>query len=169
MPPPDQTAIDQPPDAPKHQPLDPPEQSRGVGSFRSRDPNRPHPLGPPDDGDLLPALFTDNLLGSMMAALPSPERETIQQKTDRVTAAIIALRSFDAQEPIEAMLATHVVIAHHAALACYRLAAQDKQPPALTSRLLGNATNLSRTLTGVLRSLEQRQDRAMRLSDRDHS
>jgi hypothetical protein len=103
----------------------------------------------------------------MMASLPSPERESGQQKTDRVTAAIIALRSFDAQEPIEAMLAAHVVLAHHAALECYRRAAQNNQPPALASRLYGNAANLSRTMTGALHSLDHRQDRATRLSGRD--
>ena len=105
----------------------------------------------------------------MMTALPSPERETVDQKTHRVTAAIIALRSFDAQEPIEAMLATHVVLAHHAAMACYRRAAQANQPPALASRLFGNAANLSRTMISALRSLDQRQDRSMRLAGRDPS
>jgi hypothetical protein len=33
------------------------------------------------------------------------------------------LRSFDAQEPAEAMLASHVVLAHQFTLECYRRAA----------------------------------------------
>jgi hypothetical protein len=169
VPPPDDTATNQQPDTSNPQPADPPNQSDAARCFRARDPNRPRQRSTQDDEDRLPPLFTDDLLATMMASLPAPERETVEQKTDRVTAAIIALRSFDAQEPIEAMLATHVVLAHHAALACYRRAAQDNQPPALASRLFGNAANLSRTLTGVLRSLEQRQDRAMSRFDRDPS
>jgi hypothetical protein len=132
-------------------------------------PDRRRVRGTREDEDRLPPLFTDDLLRTLMVSLPATEQETIEQKTDRVTAAIIALRSFDAQEPIEAMLAAHVVLAHHAALACYRRAAQENQPPALASRLFGNAANLSRTLTGVLRNLEQRQDRARRLSGQDPS
>ena len=80
---------------------------------------------------------------------------------------MIALRSLDAREPVEAMLATHVVLAHHAAMQCYRRAAQDDLPPAIASRLFGNAANLSRTLTGVLRNLHERQDHSIGLSGRD--
>jgi hypothetical protein len=40
------------------------------------------------------------------------------------------------------------------------------QPPDLASRPPGNTANRSRALTGTPRDLEQRQDRAMRLSGR---
>jgi hypothetical protein len=166
---PDDTATNPQPDTTNPPPSDPPDQSDTARCFRARDPNRSRRRSTQVHGDPLPPLFTDDLLGTMMASLPAPERETVEAKTDRVTAAIIALRSFDAQEPIEAMLAAHVVLTHHAALACYRRAAQDNQPPALASRLFGSAANLSRTLTGMLRSLDQRQDRAMSRSDRDPS
>lgn len=141
--------------------LDPGDRPRApdsVSCFRAEHPEEEDPLGP---------LLTDDLLYTMMAALPSTEQDTEQQKNRRQAAAAIALRSFDAQEPIEAMLATHVVLAHHAGLACYRFAARDNHPPALASRLFGNAANLSRTLAGVLRNLEQRQDRAAWLAGRE--
>jgi hypothetical protein len=163
----DDIATNQHADAPRPQPPDPPHQPDTAR--RARDPDRPNPLSALDEGDLLHPLFTDDLLATMMSALPSPERETVDQTTQRVTAAIIAIRSFDAQEPIEAMLATHVVLAHHAAMACYRRAVQANQPPALASRLFSNAANLSRTMTGALRSLDQRQARSTPPSSGDPS
>jgi hypothetical protein len=165
----DETAIKQPPDAANPQPSDSSDLSDTARRCRARNPDKRRSRGAQDDADRLPPLFTDDLLRTLMVSLPATAQETVEQKTDRVTAAIIALRSFDAQEPIEAMLAAHVVLAHHAALACYRAAAQENQPPALASRLFGNAANLSRTLTGVLRNLEQRQDRALRLYAQDPS
>jgi hypothetical protein len=142
--PPYDTVTNQQPDTTDPQPSDPPDQADAVRCIRARDPARPRPLSALDNADLLPPLFTDDLLATMMAALPSPERETVDQRTDHVTAAIIAIRSFDAQEPIEAILAIHVVLAHHAAMACYRRAAQANQPPALASRLFGNGEPVSR-------------------------
>jgi hypothetical protein len=162
----DETAIKQRLDAAGLQPADPSDLSDTARRCCASDADRPRVRGAQEDEDRLPPVFTDDLLRTLMVSLPSTAQETAEQKTDRVTAAIIALRSFDAQEPIEAMLAVHVVLAHHAALACYRRAAQENQPPALASRLFGNAANLSRTLTDVLRHLEQRQGWAMRLSGR---
>jgi hypothetical protein len=161
----DGTASNLQPDATLPSPPDPPHQPDTTR--RARDPNRPNPLSALDDDDFLQPLFTDDLLATMMAALPSPERETVDQTTHRVTAAMIAIRSFDAQEPIEAILASHVLIAHHAAMACYRRAAQANQPPARASRLFSSAASLSRTMTSALRSLDQHQARSMRSSGRD--
>jgi hypothetical protein len=130
----------------------------------------------PEEKDPLHPLFTDDLLQTMTASLPSTEQEPEHQKTRRMAAAVIALRSLDAQEPIQAMLATHVVLAHHAVMQCYRRAAQENQPPDLANPcpwaldpggLFGNAVNLSRTLTGVPRDLERRQDRAAWLAGRE--
>jgi hypothetical protein len=163
----DETGIKLQPDAANPQPSVPPDLADRTCRRRTSEANRPGVRGGQDDEDRLPPVFTDDLLRTLMVSLLSTGQETIEQTTDRVSAAIITLRSFDAREPIEAMLAVHVVLAHHAALACYRAAAQENQPPALASRLFSNAANLSRTLTGVLRNLEQRQDRAVRLSGRD--
>ena len=73
--------------------------------------------------DPLDPSFTDDLLHALAAALPSPEQETDVHKRRRQAAAMAVLRSFDAQEPAEAMLASHVVLAHQFTLECYRRAA----------------------------------------------
>jgi hypothetical protein len=117
--------------------------------------------------DPIPPVFTDDLLRMMIAALPSIEHLTDEQRSDRVAAAMLALRAFDPKEPIEAMLATHAVLAHHAALTCYRRAAHGNQPAAIASRLFGSAATLSRTLGGMLRNLEERRERSGRQSGRN--
>ena len=120
----------------------------------------------PAQDDSIPPVFTDDLLRMMIAALPSIEHLTDEQRSDRVAAAMLALRAFDPKEPIEAMLATHAVLAHHAALTCYRRAAHGNQPAAIASRLFGSAATLSRTLGGVLRNLEERRERSGKQSGR---
>ena len=107
--------------------------------------------------DLLDPLFTDDLLFALAAALPSPEQETDAQRQRRRVAAILALRSFDARAPIEAMLATHAVLAHHHALECYRRAARAGRTSRLDTRQLACAAMLSRSMTSALHSLEQIQ------------
>ena len=120
----------------------------------------------PAPEDPIPPVFTDDLLRMMIAALPSIEHLTDEQRSDRVAAAMLALRAFDPKEPIEAMLATHAVLAHHAAMTCYRRAAHGNQPAAIASRLFGSAATLSRTLGDMLRNLEERRERSGRQSGR---
>jgi hypothetical protein len=123
-------------------------------------PQTPHPpLHNPID-----AVFTDDLLHALIAALPSPDWETESHKTRRRAAAVVALRSFDAQDPAEAMLATHAVLTHHFAMECYRRAATSSRTADLNTRLLGTAAMLSRTLGGTLHALRERQDEAYRLA-----
>ena len=112
--------------------------------------------------DLLDPLFTDDLLYALAAALPSPEQEPDGLKHRRRAAAIIALRSFDAREPVEAMLATHAVLAHHFTMECYRRAARSSQTTNLNTRLLGSAAMLSRIMSSTLQTLEQRQEEPTR-------
>jgi hypothetical protein len=167
MPPSDEPTATQLTESPNPQPPTPSTHVDSVSCFRARRPGPPRPDGPPDKEDPLPPLFTDDLLHAMVSALPAPDDETPQQMGLRIAAAVVALRSLDAQEPIEAMLATHVILASQAAHACYRHAGKPNQTPALASRYFGNATNLTRTAIGVLRALEQRQDRAMWLANRN--
>jgi len=117
------------------------------------------PLTPdllPDDS--LDPAFTEETLYALTLALPSQEQQTEEQKARRQAAAFSALRSFDAQHPSDAMLATHAVVAHHFALECYRRAARSSQTSNLNTRLLGTAGMLSRTMGGMLAALDQRQD-----------
>jgi hypothetical protein len=107
----DETGIKLQPDAANPQPSDPPDLADRTCRRRTSEANRPGVRGGQDDEDRLPPVFTDDLLRTLMVSLPSTGQETIEQTTDRVSAAIITLRSFDAREPIEAMLAVHVVLA----------------------------------------------------------
>ena len=109
-----------------------------------------------DDG--LDPVFTDETLYALTAGLASQEHQTAEQKHRRQAAAFSALRSLDAQQPAEAMLATHAVLAHHFALECYRRAAQSSQTSSLDIRLLETAAMLSRTMGCMLTALDQRQD-----------
>lgn len=108
-----------------------------------------------DDG--FDPVFTVETLHALTAGLASQEHQTEEQKHRRQAAAFSALRSLDAQQPAEAMLATHAVLAHHFALECYRRAAQSSQTSSLDIRLLETAAMLSRTMGGMLNTLEQRQ------------
>jgi hypothetical protein len=113
-----------------------------------------HPL---DAAPIDPA-FTDDLLQALAVALPSTEQHTDEQQQRRFAAAVAALRSFDAQQPVEAMLATHAVLAHQFAMECYRRSARSSQTANLDTRLIATAAMLSRTMNSTLQMLEQRQD-----------
>src|SRR5690242_5673098 len=81
---------------------------------------QPQPVAPraPVDDQIDP-LFTDDLLHALAVALPTPERQTEGQQHRRSAAAVVALRSFDARGPVEAMLAAQAVLAHHFTMECY--------------------------------------------------
>src|ERR1700730_7243757 len=86
--------------------------------------------GPPDLADAehpFEGFFTDDMLHALVHALPSGDTDTAEEKYQHRAAAIPLLRSFDAQQPVEAALATQAVLAHHAALAAFRRAAQPAQ------------------------------------------
>ena len=117
----------------------------------------PSPV-PAEDEDLLEGLFTDDILHALVHALPSGDTDTAEEKYQRKAAAIHLLRSFDAQQPVEAALATQAVLAHHAALAAFRRAAQPAQFSDITSRETGSAARMSTQFRFLLRELDQRQD-----------
>ena len=113
---------------------------------------------PPADQDPLDPNFTDDLLHALAVALPCPDKETDERKASRRAAAVIALRSFDVQQPIDAMLATHAVLAHQFAMECYRRAATSSRTADLDTRLLGTAAMLSHTLRATLLTMQSRQE-----------
>jgi hypothetical protein len=119
-------------------------------------------MPPPSDEKLadlaIDPAFTDDLLHALAVALPCTEHQTDDQQRSRFTAAVRALRSFDVQQPAEAMLATHAILAHQFALECYRRSARSSQTADLDTRLLGTAAMLSRTMSDALQMLEQQQE-----------
>jgi len=130
-------------------------------------PNAPSPQ-PFADNPFDPA-FTDDMLHALAAALPWPAAETPQQRDRRLTAAFSALRSFDVQAPAEAMLATHAVIAHHFAMECYSRAARSSHADGLDTKLLDTAAMLSRTMGGILDSLQEAPEEPLCIGRPDNS
>ncbi len=106
---------------------------------------------------MLPTLPDDHF-HTMAALLPPTAQCSEKQQLRRATAAGVLLRSLGAREPIESVLATQAVCAHHAVLQCLRYAAHGDQPAALTSRLLGRATALSNAFVRTVHALRRRQN-----------
>jgi hypothetical protein len=103
-------------------------------------------------------ILPDDPLAAMLAPI---ERGTDQQRHRGAAAAAVLLRSLDAQEPIEAVLATQAVLAHRTAMQCLRSVAQQHDlPAALASRLLGRAATLSNAMLSTVRAIDRRQARA---------
>jgi hypothetical protein len=128
-----------------------------------------HQIPQPFADDPFDPAFTDDMLHALVAALPGPGAETPQQKDRRLAAAFNALRSFDAQAPAEAMLATHAVVAHHFAMECYRRAASSSHTASLDTKLLDTAAMLSRTMGGILDSLQEAPDEPLWIGRPDNS
>ena len=106
---------------------------------------------------MIPALPEDHL-DTMVAALPPTEHDDDERQLRRATAAVVLLRSLGAREPIEAILATQAVLAHHTVMQCLRRSARAGQPAALTSRLLGRAPALSNAFVRTVHALRRRQN-----------
>jgi hypothetical protein len=127
--------------------------------------------GPPDifgDEDPLDPVFTDDILHALIHALPSAATDTAQEKLRHKAAAIHLLRSLDAQQPVEAALATQAVLAHHAALAAFRRAAQPTQFSDITGRETGSAARMSTQFRFLLRELSDRKDHPVHLPKWEH-
>jgi hypothetical protein len=120
------------------------------------------------DEDPLDPVFTDDILHALIHALPSADTDTDQEKHRHKAAAIHLLRSLDAQQPIEAALATQAVLAHHAALAAFRRAAQPGQFSDITGRETGSAARMSTVFRFLLRELSDRKDHPVHLPKWEH-
>ncbi len=120
------------------------------------------------DEDPLDPVFTDDILHALIHALPSADTDTAQEKLRHKAAAIRLLRSLDAQQPIEAALATQAVLAHHAALAAFRRAAQPGQFSDITGRETGSAARMSTQFRFLLRELSDRKDHPVHLPKWEH-
>ncbi len=112
------------------------------------------------DDDALDPVFTGDLLHAVMASIPVTDLDGDERRQRRQAATVSALRALDAQEPIEAMLAAHAVLAHHAAMTCYQRAARFSHHSPLSLRMLGDAAALSRTFCSLLETLGRRRARS---------
>lgn len=128
MPPPDETAIVKPP-AISHLEITADDVAAGFRQWVSPlSASPPDPMTPPPpDDDPLGSLFIDDTLHAMVQALPVGATDTADAKLRRKAAALRLLRSLDAQEPVEAALASQAVLFHYASVAALRRA--TRMPP----------------------------------------
>ncbi len=85
------------------------------------DPAAPDPI----DVDPLDPIFTDDALYAMVQAIPTFHADTAERRLRRKASAMHLLRSLDAQQPVEAALATQAVLFHFASLAALRRATRS--------------------------------------------
>jgi hypothetical protein len=90
------------------------------------------------------------------AVPPRPGAGTAETQDQRA-GALAFLAALRPGDPVQAMLAAHIVAAHYAAMACFQSAARDDLPPALHQRMVGKAVTLCRLLVATLRDLDRRQ------------
>jgi hypothetical protein len=68
---------------------------------------------------------------------------------------------FDAQDPVEQMLAMQAVAAHFAAMACFAQAMRPDADPRTADRACGRAAAMARTMRDAAKMLDLRRKRAM--------
>jgi hypothetical protein len=130
-------------------------------SFRPWDPANPADprLPPPPPEDPLDPIFTDDTLFTLIQALPAGATDPADRKLRRKVAAMHLLRSLDAQQPVEAALATLAVLFHYNAVDALRSAARSPQP---TETSAGNQTaragRASTLFCRLLNELARKQD-----------
>jgi hypothetical protein len=111
-------------------------------------------------------LFTDasirQVLDAALDTLPldpklAPDLGMIERE-----AAVAAVVALDPQDATEAMFASRAVIAHFAAMVCFRCDAQPELSDSKMMRFLGKALALSNLATEMHDALKQRQVQARR-------
>lgn len=107
--------------------------------------------------DQLDADTIGAMVRSTLASLPldpdAPEEDTAAD----LNAAVCALRSLRPRDPAEAMLAARIVSAHHAAMECFRRAAQPGISDITALRLHNKAISLANLAMRTQRELQKCQ------------
>jgi hypothetical protein len=107
--------------------------------------------------DQLDADTIGAMVRSTLASLPldpdAPEEDTAAD----LNAAVCALRSLRPRDPAEAMLAARIVSAHHAAMECFRRAAQPGISDITALRLHNKAISLASLAMRTQRELQKCQ------------
>jgi hypothetical protein len=98
--------------------------------------------------------FTETLLETVLATLPTRNPADMAK---RVAAAAAALAAFKAVDEIEGLLAGQATALHFAAMECLRRATLPDQHHDVASKLRKDAANLVRTMVDVLDALDRRR------------
>jgi hypothetical protein len=133
-------------------------------ALRPWDPEHPASpnLPPPPPEDPFDPVFTDETVLAIVQGIAFDDTDSAEQKDKRKLAAMHLLRSLDAQQPVEAALATQAVLAYHAALAAYRRAARSPQATAASAgQDTAHAARMSTIFCKLLHELRDKQQSSL--------
>ena len=103
-----------------------------------------------------PATLTVTQCAVLDALPPRPDASPAQKAAQR-DGALAFLAALFPRNPVEARLATGIVVAHYAAMDCFRRAARDDLTLDLHLRTVGKAIALCRMIDVSMRDLARRQ------------
>jgi hypothetical protein len=103
-----------------------------------------------------PATLTAMQYATIDALPPRPDASPAQ-KTAQRDGALALLAALLPRNPVEATLAAGIVVAHYAAMDCFRRAARDDLTVDLHLRTVGKAIALCRMIDASMRDLARRQ------------
>jgi hypothetical protein len=102
-----------------------------------------------------PVTFGDEWLRSVLHTLPVRPGDSVQDTAISRDAALVALDSFNARDPFEAMLAGEIIATHNGVMEAFRHAAAPELLPELVCRLHGKAVSMMRLLTTLVGHLQE--------------
>ena len=111
---------------------------------------------PSQPAKLDPVILAD-MLRATIAALPVDPNASPEATDAHRQAALVAVTSLRPRDAMEAMLAVRIVSAHHAAMECFRRAAQPDIDDNAALRLRGKAVSLANMATRTLLELQKCQ------------
>lgn len=78
-------------------------------------------------------------------------------QTNRIQAAMAALKAFKPRDEIEGMLAAQTVALHFGAMECFRRSMHPEQPGEVASKLRRDGANLARAMADMLDALDRKR------------
>jgi hypothetical protein len=112
---------------------------------------------PPTQTPTLDPATLTTMQSAIIDALPPRPDASPAQKAAQRDGALAFLAALLPRNPVEARLATGIVVAHYAAMDCFRRAARDDLTIDLHLRTVGKAVALCRMIDVSMRDLARRQ------------
>lgn len=104
--------------------------------------------------------FNNMLANAVVATLWLPPNLPEESKSDRLTAAIMAMVAFKPEDEIEGMIAAQAVAMHHGSMECFRRAMIPEQPADVAARLRKDGASLARGMTEMIEALNRKRGKA---------
>lgn len=101
--------------------------------------------------------FNHVLVNAAARALWHFKDEAAEARSDKLTAAAVALKGFSPRDEVEGMLAVQAVGLHAATMECLRRAMLPDQPGEFGSKLRRDAVNCARAMAEMCAALDRRR------------